>query len=87
MSGKPNPQGVGDLRRALHDVMLYRRSIAELTAEIETTKLSLERNQNGLTDSLREVNRLLTEMDVDGPGNFGWEARYFELLLMLSNAA
>lgn len=85
MSGRPNPHAVGDLRRAFRDVESARRSIAELNQKAKEVAQSLESNQEWQRNSEQEIKRLLTEMDVSSPGNAGWEGRYFELLLLMSN--
>lgn len=84
MSGRPNLEGVRLLREAFSDFSSARDSIARLESEV-AAKVSLMKEQRERVQAAKQtVQRLLGEMDCVSQGNMGWEGRYFELLLMLS---
>jgi hypothetical protein len=84
MSGKPNPEGVKDLSMAFRDFAWTRERIAELKNSIAESQKTLELREAELRGHLALIKGKLDQMDVSSPGNAGWEGRYFELLLMLS---
>ena len=85
MSGKPNTEGVKTLRQHLLDFYWTRGRIAELKKSISEQQESLKLREAELRVSLAAIEGKLAEMDVASPGNFGWEERHLELLLMLCN--
>jgi hypothetical protein len=84
MSGHPNPEQVRELKEALREVASARESIAQLNGEIEKKTQLREEWADSLNRSKDKIHDLMQQMDVASPGNHGWEARNFEMLLMLS---
>ena len=84
MSGCPNPSGVKNLHQACKDFMLTREQVAELERSIANDQETLKTRRDELRLSKALIEGELSKMDVDAPGNYGWEQRYFELLLMMS---
>ena len=84
MSGVPNPDGVNKLRQAFRDFAWTRERIAELHKSIADAQATLDNLQLQLRKNREAIKKELEEMDVSSPGNHGWEQRYFELLLTLS---
>ena len=85
MSGRPNPDGVKELERAFRDFAWTRERITELRANISEQQKALELRETELRGLKALIEGNLQKMDVASPGNAGWEQRYFELLLLLSN--
>ena len=84
MSGHPNPEGVKQLHQSLKDFYWTRDRIAELKKAISEHQKALEQREMELLRARDLIEERMREMDVSSPGNHGWEARYFELLLMIS---
>ncbi len=84
MSGKPNMEGVKQLRQAFDDFASERRTISELEVQMARRAVDLSSHRDALRQNLEKIKSLMAEMDVASPGNAGWEGRHFELLLMLS---
>lgn len=87
MSGKPNAEGVRSLQMTCEDFIRTRRDIAELRQAIAGDQKRLETRETELHGLRALIEGKLAEMDVITPGNAGWEQRYFELLLLMSEAA
>lgn len=83
MSGKPNPEGVRQLRQHLRDVRMYRDRVDEAMKDLDQAETSLKNYREALRTAELRVKEKLEEMDVHAPGNWGYDARKFELLLML----
>lgn len=84
MSGRPNPQEVKELYESLKDFYSTRDRVSELKKSILEYEKSLELRQTELRGLEALIRGKLEHMDVASPGNFGWEARYFEMLLLMS---
>lgn len=80
MSGKPSPDGVQELVLALEELADVDQALSANVPErdrlvAEVTRLGEKRQ--GLATRMKG---LLSEMDADSPGNFGWEGRFGWLL-------
>jgi hypothetical protein len=84
MSGLPNPVGVKDLKQYLRDFAWTREAIGELEQSIAEQQKSLDLRRTELRGLSAVIEGKLSEMDVASPGNAGWKARNFELLLLLA---
>jgi hypothetical protein len=75
MSGRPTHAGVAEYLALLTRLGEVNETLARLEPEEERFKssiASLREERGAIAVNLRAK---LDEMDVDGPGNFGWEGR------------
>ena len=84
MSGKPNPDGIKELRQSFRDFTWTRERVAELKTLVTEQTKNLELREVELRGLTAIIQGKLAEMDVASPGNAGWEQRYFELLRIMS---
>ena len=84
MSGKPNEEGVKELQQAFRDFDRTRYLIAELRKSIAEAQKSLQQREGELRGLTTLIEDKMQQMDVHSKGNAGYEARRFELLLMMS---
>jgi len=84
MSGRPNSLGVKVLRQALLEVGWLRERIAAEKEALAQHQNLLSNYQEQLLKQAEEINKAMIDMDVCSPGNYGYEERRFELLLMLA---
>jgi hypothetical protein len=84
MSGKPNPEEVKELVKALNQVTWARERIAAVTAEINGYAAQLRAYEIKLSTAQQKVQDCLNSMDVSRPGNIGWEQRQLALLSLMA---
>ncbi len=76
MSGKPSPKGAERVISLIQSTLASEVERLQLTTEAD---LLLERKailDSSVARAKRELSDLLTSMDVDSPGNSGWEGRF-----------
>jgi hypothetical protein len=84
MSGKPSTGGAKHLRALLRENGEITQSIEILRSEITERKKSLETLLEKERKTREEAVKLMDNMDVSSPGNFGHESRIFWLLREIS---
>ncbi len=87
MSGKPNPNQIGELRQAAALVREQDIEAARLQAVIAESQKKLEAVKESRGRNAEQVVKLLTVMDCASSGNFGWEARIVWLMAELTEQA
>lgn len=84
MSGKPNPDGVNNLRNACRTYSETRKRITELQMQIDDRQREIEKFRILLRELAASILASLEAMDVSSQHNAGWEGRRFEFLLLMS---
>lgn len=87
MSGKPYPEGVRQLSLYFRDLSEAQDRILRLEGIINQKQGELAAERDKAQDARQNIQRLMQEMDVHAPGNFGYEGRLMALLQELNNQA
>lgn len=80
MSGIPNLPDIAELRIALVELIKIERDIESATFIRVTAEKSIREAEDRKKDMRDRVDTLLKRMDVDSPGNFGYQNRFRALL-------
>ncbi len=75
MSGKPTPRKAERVLEILEQVTELSEIISSLTPQVQrmTRELAAKTEKRQLLQ--REMSTLMSEMDCDVPGNYGWDGR------------
>lgn len=75
MSSLPHPEGVAEIIQLLGQVEALEAEEMELRPKVQAFAGRLLAVEEKLGEARRRLPELLQAMDVDSPGNFGWEKR------------
>lgn len=84
MSGYPSMDRIKALRNTFREWRELEEEQRELAERIVEEKSQLQKLTERRIAAERNIKKLMDEMDVSSPGNFGYEKRIFSLLLGLS---
>jgi predicted transcriptional regulator len=84
VSGLPNPTQAAELVTALREVDAVTISLDEKRNQATQLKREIDQLVERHTQLVKQVTELVTAMDCASPGNFGYERRMFQLLLMVT---
>jgi uncharacterized phage protein gp47/JayE len=84
MSGRPNIESVRQLKGQFYAYQEAQETINRLEQVIEQQRESIEEATAAKQSAVENIRRLMREMDVESPGNNGYESRLFALLKGLS---
>lgn len=79
MSGRPNTEGARALLAAVTEAETIARELPDLQDQRRTLDAEIKARAERHAELRKEIGRLLDEMDCDGIGNHGWEARFTAL--------
>jgi len=82
MSGSPFPQGVERLVQAAEMVNQLDHRESEICAAIKALEAELVNVRASRKSNAKTIHELVTRMDCEAQGNFGWEARIVNLMSM-----
>lgn len=80
MSGHPNKQQIAEMADQLTVCSVTVDRIKRINIDIEALIAEKERLNSRWTIANTEVNRLMNEMDITSPGNYGYEKRLLATL-------
>ncbi len=75
MSGKPSPEGANRVIEILNRVNEVTETIRHLAPEVHQKTVELKNLEEEHGRLQHELGKLMRSMDVDAPGNYGWEGR------------
>lgn len=75
MSRLPSPDGVTEIVKLLAEVDALDAEVAELRPTVEPLVTRLQAAETKARELRAKLPELLRSMDVESPGNFGWERR------------
>lgn len=75
MSGKPYPEGIGEMRAALSHIHALQCMVAQKHEEAIALKAKIEAAVATISEEKAKVIGLMRDMDIAANGNFGWEWR------------
>ena len=84
MSGMPNKEDIGELKKEFRDLASLQKQIIRSEKEIDESTSYLRTLKSSEAGVIRRIEQLMERMDVKSTGNFGYEARLFMLLVELS---
>lgn len=87
MSGQPYPNGAAALSAEFRALNEARQKIARLQGVIETQKQAIVEERVKENAASENIKRLMADMDVSSPGNFGYEGRLMWLLREMNTQA
>lgn len=87
MSAKPYPEGVAQLSGYLRDLQDARQTIARENEVIALHREKLNAATANEKAAQNAIAKSMREMDVESPGNFGYEGRMLWLLRELNTQA
>jgi hypothetical protein len=75
VSGKPYPEGIKRLCELFEQVDERRVKLSKLVPERDDLSKQIEQLQGELADRTAIIEKVLRDMDLESPGNFGWTGR------------
>lgn len=87
MSGKPYPEGVGNLRETLTRIRELEEEAARLNREVAERNARLKAIDEEYTRCIAAVTESMAKMDVASNHNAGWERRVVWFLAELNKQA
>lgn len=76
MSSKPHPEGVREVIGILTDLEDAQRELKRLEPERDRLVKQVDELRTRAADLGATLGKKLSGMDVDSPGNWGWEGRF-----------
>lgn len=84
MSGKPNTEGIKELKREFLHLKAVQDDLCEANKQLKDAHDRVEHFRFAESETTCRIEKLLQQMDVNSPGNAGYEGRMFSLLAGLS---